>query len=204
MNTICDAYNTSLFHALRLISTSQVSCREDGVPDVGTMLKLRVSQGHIYNIKLIRIVNPNLVKSRLRITYLPVTQSSRKFAHSTAVVVPCSVQKMVRQPETEFMNKRVFAIFEFSGGIKDNFPIFHRTPDFAISHQLRYLTAHCLQNVIGNPWWLDKLSTKKVHHCSLHNSLSIWSFVAMVIVVPLVYIELALKRRKKLKPEHNW
>ena len=44
-------------------------------------------------------LNPNLVKSRLPITYYSVTQSFWNFAQSTAVILLCSVQnlKMIGQ-----------------------------------------------------------------------------------------------------------
>ena len=61
------------------------------------------------------VLNSNLVKSRLRITYFSDIQSIQNFVQSTSVLLLCSVQKCQYDwtIETDFMDKRDFARLEF-------------------------------------------------------------------------------------------
>ena len=69
----------------------------------------------IWDIHLKRVLNSNLAKSRLPITYLAFAHSVWNFAQDKAVILSCSVQNIqtIAKTEMDSMDGRVCARFEF-------------------------------------------------------------------------------------------
>ena len=107
-----------------------LSVRWSCMPQAKILLNSQVLQcSAVRDIHLKLILNPNLAKSNLSVTYFSVIQSFRNFAQSMAVILLCSVQifKTIGQLKGMLFTNDISQDLSWRK-VSDRYSILHSTP----------------------------------------------------------------------------